>query len=182
MLSALWTSYRLSWTLQLARFKAFLNLDPQQDQSNTGGIPGLFNLRYFGNVGYKQDSHLGAKIEEFPESQAEHAEEGLVDGEQFSKSEDSIPPKDPQISPMEDDMKAALETFKQTLAKKWKQPEAVIERGALIISGMLEMQGPRASCVMDVRATYLPKESRYIAIGASVRRFQLRKQSPKGGS
>lgn len=192
MLSALWASYRLMWTLQLARIKRFLNFDPKQDGSNTNGSTNFFNLRHFASRSQKQESHLSPKTKGLSESRTEHsAEEAeeISDEESSSylgeeelpkQSKGSIFPKDAQTLSVGDDMRAALKAFERTLAKKWRQPGAVSERGSVYVSGMVEMLGSRALCVVDVRATYIPRESRWVAVGVDIRRIQLRKQGPRG--
>ena len=61
-------------------------------------------------------------------------------------------------------------------------PHTPPERGTIMISGLVELVGTKATCVVDVRAAYHPKENRWQAIGVGVRRLQSKKQSPKGGS
>ena len=180
------------WTLQLARIKRFLNFDPKQDGSNTNGSTDFFKLRHFANRSQNQESHLSPKTKGLSESLAEHSAEeveDISDEESASYSgeeelprqlEGSIFPKDAPTLSVGDDMRAALKAFELTLAKKWRQPGVVSERGSVYVSGMVEMLGSRAVCVVDVRATYIPRESRWVAVGVDIRRIQLRKQSPRG--
>ena len=190
MLSGLWASYRLLWALQLARVKEFLDLNPNQEGSNTNGLSSFFNLRRFADASHKQDPHHpNAANEVFSQSHAKYtAEEEEDEEEEESTNEDSsisleevVAPKSNKKSLAGDDIKVALRTFEQTVAKHWKQPRASAERGSLILSGLIEVVGSRGLCTLDVRAAYHLKESRWVAIGVGVRRIQLRQQYPKGG-
>lgn len=79
------------------------------------------------------------------------------------------------------DLGSALTSFKNSLLKTWKFPSTPPERGTVIVSGLVELVGTKATCVLDVRAAFHPKENRFVAIGIGVRRLQARKQAPKGG-
>lgn len=80
------------------------------------------------------------------------------------------------------DFGTALHVFQHSLINTWKMPHAPPERGSIMVSGLVEIVGSKATCVLDVRAAYHPKENRWVAIGVGVRRLQAKKQAPKGGT
>ena len=80
------------------------------------------------------------------------------------------------------DFGTALHVFQHSLIRTWKMPHAPPERGSIMVSGLVELVGSNAMCVLDVRAAYHPKESRWVAVGIGIRRMQAKKQAPKGGA
>ena len=80
------------------------------------------------------------------------------------------------------DFRTALHVFQHSLIKTWNIPQISPERGSIMISGLVELVGSKATCVCDIRAAYHPKENRWVALSIDVRRMQANKQSPKGGS
>ena len=78
-------------------------------------------------------------------------------------------------------MDSILTTFKKTLRSAWRPslpPHP--PRGTILISGLVELSGPKAICLLDVLGTYHPGESRWVSIGTRVRRLQRRVQRPRG--
>lgn len=79
------------------------------------------------------------------------------------------------------DLASVFSVFARTLGRSWKPVSGPPPRGSFVVSGLVEVTGSRAMCVIDVGAAYDPKLSKFVGIGMKVRRFQLRIQSPKGG-
>ena len=80
------------------------------------------------------------------------------------------------------DLSTAIHVFQHSLVRTWKMPRVPPERGSIIISGLVEVVGSKATCVLDVRAAYHPKENRWVGVNIGMRRLQAKRQSPRGGS
>lgn len=176
---SLYASYLHLITLRLAKYQQFLNSKLPEDRRHK-----LFSeeqLRALEPVGF---SKLPPKIKE-----ASGSEAGIVSHtEQPPKtkldraSSSSLPafPPLPSLPETGEDFNLAFKTFKRVLAKTSKDPPLHGERGVCLISGLVEVEGPKAVCVMDVRAFYHPGDSRWVAIAIGVRRMQARQQYPRG--
>ena len=78
-------------------------------------------------------------------------------------------------------MTFALAAFKRNLARKWKSNNLPAPRGTCVISGLVELVGPKGTCVLEVSAAYHPGENRFVSLGLAVRRAQPKQQAPRGG-
>ena len=75
----------------------------------------------------------------------------------------------------------ASQAFKKSVARNMKRSVSVEPpRGTILLSGFVELLGPKGICLFDVRAAYAPTDSEWAAISLDVRRLQLREQRPKG--
>jgi hypothetical protein len=72
--------------------------------------------------------------------------------------------------------------FKMKLAQTWRPPVAHHPRGSITVSGLVEVDSPRAWLVFDVKAAYDPQERQYDeqSMHVALRRLQPKKQSPAG--
>ena len=61
--------------------------------------------------------------------------------------------------PLGQDTATVWKVFRQTLALNWRQPKPALERGAIVISGLVNLKGPRASCLVDIQGLYQPRGS-----------------------
>ncbi len=70
--------------------------------------------------------------------------------------------------------------FKGTWAKTFKPVKTAPPRGSFLVSGLVELETPRATVVIDVAAWYDPKTMTYDgkSMFMGVRRVQLKTQSP----
>jgi len=96
------------------------------------------------------------------------------------RSSDILPPL-PSLPTPGNEMAPALSAFTRTLSRTWKPVRFTPPRGTILLSGLVEIQGSRAIAVVDVRAAYNPKESKWEGVGLGVRRFQYLRQPPRGG-
>lgn len=182
MLSALWTSCRVLWSLQLEWIQAKLTRDSKRGDLDASSPTALLFLQRFIKAGQHKDQQLNAGNEDYSlELEDDPPEDGPAEG----RSEVPLRPgpssssEDP--SPLRQHMKTALKAFEMTLARKWKQPPALAERGTCLVSGLVQLEGPNAVCVLDVQASYHLQESRWVTCGVALRRMQLRRQVAKGG-
>lgn len=72
--------------------------------------------------------------------------------------------------------------FKAKLAQTWRPAPSYPPRGSISVSGMVEIDSPRAWLVFDVRAAWDPKTKEYDprSMHIQLRRLQPKKQSPRG--
>ncbi|XMA18377.1 hypothetical protein WAI453_011168 [Rhynchosporium graminicola] len=70
--------------------------------------------------------------------------------------------------------------FKAKLAQTWKPILQHPPRGSILVSGLVELDSPKATLVFDVRAAYNPKTKEYdpSSLLIQLRRLQPKKQSP----
>lgn len=77
----------------------------------------------------------------------------------------------PSIPQLGVDLDSAVVEFKRTLAKTWQPPHAFGERGTFVVTGLVKLEGPKAFCVVDIKAAYHPREGRYTQIDGGVKYF-----------
>ena len=185
---SLWSSYSTLWSLQLARAKQFLGIKSEVNPPNISTTD-IVDFQKLAKANDKQSSQTGTGFEQ--------------DEETTNTDPALAPPPPPKAASAEDpskmsgakqrlhnlgvlgamqDFGTALHVFQHSLIRTWKMPHAAPERGTLMVSGLVELVGSKATCVVDVRAAYHPKENRWVAIGVGVRRLQSKKQAPRGGS
>lgn len=105
----------------------------------------------------------------------------------------SIPVPDPTVSPKRQQIDkigtklithffGGILAFKQKMAEKWKAPVAYAPRGSIIVSGLVELDAPKAWVVMDVFAGWDPKTKAFdpYSMLIRVRRLQPKKQQAMG--
>ena len=81
-----------------------------------------------------------------------------------------------------EDYANASRAFKKTLAKSRRNQSISVEppRGTILVSGLVELEGPDGVCLVDTKAAYEPKSSQWVVISIALRRMQEHKQAPKG--
>lgn len=74
-------------------------------------------------------------------------------------------------------------TFRKKLAQKWKPTKDYPPRGSIMVSGMIELETPRAFIVIDVRSFYDPETRKFPvkSMFLNVRRIQMKVQKPARG-
>lgn len=74
--------------------------------------------------------------------------------------------------------------FKLKLAQTWRSAASIPPRGSIIVSGMVEINAPKAWLVFDVTGAWDPKTKSYDSksMVLRLRRVQMKKQWPAGGS
>ncbi len=72
--------------------------------------------------------------------------------------------------------------FKMKFAQTWRPAPNYPPRGSIVVSGLIELDSPRAWLVMDVRAAWDPKTEQYDArsMQFGIRRLQMKRQAPIG--
>lgn len=160
VLHALWDSYRLLWDNSIGKIRKTLDIEPAPKR-----FPPGFAL---------PQPEGEAKPTSQKNSSSNTASSSIHSQTSWSKWVPAVP------LPGED-YATASKALKATLAKNWKKGMSFEPpRGTIIVSGLVELCGPKGFCVLDVRAAYDPRESQWMVISAGVRRSQPRVQRPKG--
>ena len=73
--------------------------------------------------------------------------------------------------------------FKAKMAQTWRPAPNYPPRGSILVSGLVELDSPKAWLVFDVKAAWDPKTKSYDprSMHLQLRRMQLKKQGPAGG-
>lgn len=178
MAESLWKSYWTLWSLRFAKVKDYLNIKSKQADMNSSQLPNPQDSRGIRNR--KQESQLSPRVDGSEASKhVPAAERSKSSAKKVSSNIGSVLPPLPTLPEPGEDMKIAHKTFRRTLLRNWRGPEIIAEPGACLITGTVEVVGPKAMCNMDVQAYYHPKDSRWISIRVMVRRIQARRQIPK---
>lgn len=180
MVWSFWASYNALWSLQLAKIKNLLGIKSEPASAKQRLPPGYINFHRLTQMKDK-DASGATGVEASPESKtpaltppAPPSSSPRSDGAKLLRALPAIPQPGEEMS-------SALNAFKRTLAKTWRPASAPAPRGTFMVSGLVEVAGPKGHCVLDIHAAYHPAESRWVAVGIDVRRIQLKKQGPKGG-
>ena len=77
----------------------------------------------------------------------------------------------------------ASRVFKKTLSREWRSVPGKFEppRGTIMVSGLVEVMGPKGVCVLDTLGAYDTEHGQWVYIRAVVRRWQPTVQKPLGG-
>lgn len=176
---SLYASYLHLIILRLDKYQQFVNSKLPEDRRHK--LLSEEQLRASEAVGF---SELPPRIKEASGSEAgvvSHTEQPpKTKLDRVSSSPTRVFPPLPSLPETGEDFNLAFTTFKRVLAKTSKDPSLHGERGVCLVSGLVEVEGPKAVCVMDVRAFYHPGDSRWVAIAIGVRRMQAKQQYPRG--
>ena len=169
----------------MARVKQLLGINSnsapeKQPRENTSGF---FDFQRLAKSANKDEAQTGPGKEMTSGSESKSPQIVPTKPSSTVTSSDAskVFPPLPSIPQPGGDMSSALMAFKRTLAKTWHPPATPPERGTLLVSGLVEVSGTKAVCVLEVQAAYHPKESKWVSVAVGVRRIQRRKQSPRGG-
>ena len=178
MAHSLWSSYNLLWSLQLAKIKNFLNIK-SEEQAKASKPSTITDAE-----GISPVKRTSAETSPGPVSTLPIPANAQSQQDAPSSLISSLIKRDKGLrSPLpEADMGSAQSTFKKTLAQKWKPLAMPAPRGTIFLSGLVEVSGSKALCVLDVKAFYHPVEAKWMAMNIAVRRVQLRKQRARGGA
>ena len=74
----------------------------------------------------------------------------------------------------------AIMTFKSKLMQTWRPAGNYPPRGSILVSGMVELEAPKAYLVFDVRAAWDPQTQEFDlrSMMLQLRRFQWKSQGP----
>ena len=187
--TSFWVSYQTFWSLQYARIKEILNL--KSDMPGQGHLPqpGPFSLGQLPKPGKQADSPIDTELDTIAGPKATEAKSSNTDSSKQAASptitssvgSSRILSSLPGMPKVTGDAAAAVQAFKQTLAKTW-QSAVTLERGQIILSGIVEVEGSRGVLNLEVLALYNPQRSQLESLSIQVRRAVLRKQAPPAGA
>ena len=183
---SLWSSYSTLWSLQVRRAKQMLGIKADTNPSNPSAAD-IIDFDKLAGADGKQDPHSGMGFEEEEETTNTDPASSTSPPSKAASSEDTAKMSEAKqrlhnlgVLGAAHDLGAALHAFQHSLIRTWRMPHAPPERGTIMVSGLVELVGTRATCVVDVRAAFHPKDNRWVAVGVGVRRLQAKKQAPRG--
>jgi hypothetical protein len=79
-------------------------------------------------------------------------------------------------------LQKAYMAFKMKFAQTWRPAPNYPPRGSILVSGLIELDSPKAWLVVDVKAAWDPKTQQYDvrSMQIVVRRLQMKRQAPLG--
>nr|OQO17793.1 hypothetical protein B0A51_15679 [Rachicladosporium sp. CCFEE 5018] len=99
----------------------------------------------------------------------------------------SLPYLPPLPLPAKRDLNAtslpiALSAFSQNLSAAWLPAKAEPPRGAIVVSGLVEVRGSTGKIVFDVQSFYDLGKSEFVRVQATPRVVKRHRQGPRGGA
>jgi len=78
----------------------------------------------------------------------------------------------------------AISAFKLKFSQVYKPPPSFPPRGSILVTGLVELDSPRAWLVFDIQAAWDPTEKEFDqrSMRLKLRRMQMKKQGPLGGA
>lgn len=178
---SIWASSAALFSLQVARFKRFFNLKSSSEADDPNPPNGYIDFRPFGKTTDKQPPEGGPGVDSTPESKTSDSIPAKSTSSPAATDAGRVLPPLPSLPQPGEGLNSAVSAFMRTLAKTWRPAGIPPPRGTFLVSGLVEVRGQHALCVLDVRAAYHPKFSRWEAIAIDIRRVQPRQQAPRGG-
>ena len=177
-----WASFSASLSLQIAKVKQILNLDADAEIARSPLPPGTKSLDQLQETDAQQKSQPPPRMDKMsdPKSVGEGASKATP--KQTSASEVSkILSFLPSLPQVYNENGPAIVAFKRTLARNWKHPHHFAERGTIVMTGLVKIEGSRGVCVVDIAAAYHPEDAKFTHIACGIRNFRPRSQGPRGG-
>lgn len=164
------------WSLQVARLKQLLNVDPSKN-SKRALPPGMVTLDQVTEGGAKE-SQSHAQLDKMSDPKSSDVDGAKASSRPTLSDASKILGSVPSIPQFGADISVALQEFKKTLLKNWQPPFTIGERGTFLVVGLVRIEGPKAYCVVDIKAAYHPRERRYTQIASGVKYLIPKRQGP----
>ena len=160
-LHAAWDSYKALWDSSVAKIrKAFDPQEPNKRFPPGFALPQKESTQETESDKSKSKNHAAPTLSQNSSQWARMLPPLPVPGEDYAN---------------------ASRAFKKRLAKNWhKGINLEPPRGTILVSGLVEVHGPKGLCLVDVRAAYEPRNSQWVALACGFRRVKDRFQKPKG--
>ena len=178
---SLWASCSTYYSLQLAKLKQYLNADPSSEDDGPQLPVDDISIDQLREKSPSKEPQHRAQMDEMP---AQKSDVGST-----KDSAKPTPSNDPKIYGMlpslplpHSDIGTSITEFKRSMAKNWQIPVTTGERGTFVVTGDIELVGPKGSCVLAVIADYHPREAKYRNIRISFKYMIPRRQRPTGPS
>lgn len=174
---SLWASCNTYYSLQLAKLKQYLNADQSSSEDSPQLPVGDIQIDQFGEKSPSKETQNRAQMNEMPAQKSD-----VGSPKDSAKPTASNSSKIYQIVPSlplpHSDIGTAIKEFKRSMAKNWQIPNTVGERGTFVVTGDIELVGPKGSCVLAVVADYHPREAKYKNIRIIFKYLIPRRQRP----
>ena len=181
MAKSFWASYSTYWSLQVARLRQLLNVDSSAETSKPAVPPGTVNLDHIHDGGAKQESQSHAQLDKMSDPKPSDVSSEKASSKPTLSDNSRILGSLPSLPQVTGDLGSAVKEFKKTLVKNWQPPHAFGERGTFLVTGLIRIEGPKAYCVVDIKAAYHPRERRYTQIAGGVKYLIPKRQGPVRG-
>ena len=174
---SMWASCRTYYSLQLAKLKQYFDADPSSSDNSPQLPVGSISIDQLGEKSPSKETQNRAQLNEMP---AQKSDVGST--KDSAKPTTSNGPKIYGILPSlplpHSDIGASMNEFKRAMAKNWQIPNTTGDRGTFMVTGDIELVGPKGSCVLAVLADYHPREAKYRSIRISFKYIIPRRQRP----
>jgi hypothetical protein len=99
-----------------------------------------------------------------------------ADAQRLQEAKDNTPPA------LQLHLRRAFVAFKTKFAQTWRPAPNYPPRGSILVSGLIELDSPKAWLVIDVKAAWDPKTKQYDprSMHLVMRRLQMKRQAPLG--
>ena len=162
ILLALWASCKIFLTLRFARIYEKVTFGSKTEDLNDGSSKISLSLQKLIKVPQDGDTQINSSIKDPPPEPTKDPPKDNLSGDHSKvPSNPGQSSSSTDLSPLEQDTSAALMAFYRTLARNWKYPAIVAERGTILVSGRVQVVGSNGMCEVDVEASYNPRESRF---------------------
>ena len=178
---SMWASCSTYYSLQLAKLKQYFNADPSSSDDSPQLPVGAISIDQLGEKSPSKETQNRAQMDEMP---AQKSDVGSTkDSAKPTTSNDSkIYGMLPSLPLPHSDIGTSIKEFKRAMAKNWQIPNTTGERGTFVVTGDIELVGPKGSCVLAVVADYHPREAKYRNIRISFKYIIPRRQRPMAPS
>lgn len=176
-----WASFTMSCSLQVAKVKQYLKLDSGSENANSALPPGIPSLDQLQESTAKQEAQTPGRMDKMSDPESTGATNTKASSDPPTSERSRFTSLLPSISNMGLENGAAITAFKRTLARNWQPASDFGERGTFLVTGLVQIEGPKGICVLDIAASYHPRESRYTSVACGIRNYRPRHQRPRGG-
>lgn len=176
---SLWASYSTFCSLQLARFKQFLNIDPASSKTGPHFPVDAVRVRQLPEDSSKQETQTRAQMNKMSDPKPDVSSTKGPAESASSSGSSRIYESLPSLPQPDSDIGFAVTEFKRTLAKTWRPPSVFGERGTFVVRGQLELKGPTGACVLEILADYHPGEASYRTLGVAPKYILPYRQRPR---
>ena len=173
----MWASCSTYYSLQLARLKQIFNVAPSSSDTGPQLPVGTITINQVHESSTSKESQNRAHMDEMADPKSDMSS---TKGSAKSATSDSsklfgaLPP----LPLPHSDIGTSIKEFKKAMAKNWQVPTITGERGTFVVTGDIELIGPRGSCVLGVVADYHPREAKYKNVRMGFKYIIPRRQRP----
>ena len=178
---SLWASCSTYYSLQLAKLKQYFNADPSSSDDSPQLPVGAISIDQLGEKSPSKETQNRAQMDEMPAQKSD-----------VSSTKDSAKPTTsngskiygmvPPLPLPHSDIGTSITEFKRTMARNRQIPTTTGERGTFLVTGDIELVGPKGSAVLAVIADYHPREAKYRNIRMTFKYLIPRRQRPMAPS